>query len=462
MFANSADERVLWLERSDQTNPFVAADLHATRAEQALINNDHAAAESHYGDAIEAYLNTPEGSSRHNNIALIYMDRYDISGNQSDFDLALENIDSAVELEPDDSIILYNAATLHAANIYGSLLTERVDLSLLKRRASRNLLSYFYDSSAAKKQLIAQAQAHASHPKMMDYLNRALLLAPKNSNVFATAYGTYHFERRGIDLGMLLDRLSLVAPQLSSAEDLSRYRSGSEDAESIISLQEAISQHQEYYPELDPESHPLEYLILDIERIEYQLSMADYGEFGDLDQMQDRARMHYQNYPSSSTRNVYRKVLVQRLIRALRAEVPEFEHFYQEYNRVFGRQSLLTLAAQSIPGFVERIKQNSELNLLLEEINITHQAFSDWPGQEDWFFFNALKDNRSTRLKTDYQNFELGPILQELALGFSTIPEQKLLLEYQELAIHDRVDEANQLWEQGFENNLKLPDIHVN
>lgn len=90
----------------------------SAKGRKAHEENKNDQAFSYLQQSIDAYEEISEGASQSNNIALTYLSKYRIGFESSDLDAVLINMDKAVSLAPEDSIVLGNAAFQYFTKAY--------------------------------------------------------------------------------------------------------------------------------------------------------------------------------------------------------------------------------------------------------------------------------------------------------------------------------------------------------
>jgi hypothetical protein len=240
------DDEILWLGRSDLDLPETKASLHNTRGKKALLDgkDDQAAAE--FRSAIDAYNQIPENASTLNNAALVLFSLYHLTNDKDLLVRGMDKIDRAVALEPSDSILLHNAASLIFDEAVRDVIGNRIDFKLLKRQgAGLDLLPFLYSDEAGKQKLTEQLLKHPGTIKARGYFEKLLILAPKRSHAYAILA---HFYARSHDL----ERLKGIVQRLEKAElDLKQERQetleflqGKDDPSKVSQLQKSLEKQE--------------------------------------------------------------------------------------------------------------------------------------------------------------------------------------------------------------------------
>lgn len=462
LLSSELDERIEWLEKCDQSTAYVMGDLFAAKAERAERDNNKKLASSNYQKAIDNYLQLPESTSLYNNIALIYMSKFELERNESDFDKALENMDKAVHLASDDSVVLSNAADSYAVRTYRDILENEINFSVLNFRPSLNLFSYLYDDSATKDMYIEKIQAMPTYNKMMEYLRKASLLSPKDAQIFSNAYATYYFLRLEEDIKNLTARLNSIGLESDeSLEDQNRYRSGESHTESVVSINESLSSFTQRYASLDKSKFPLERVVVDTTLIKMQHSLFKLGEKIDIYGLLKNAELNYKSHPSSATRVLYSDLLLETLILKSIANNAEFRDFYNQYERIYDRETLVAMALEGIDSYKVEAQKSDLFKPYVDALILSDKKFLEYPTASDWYFLHAIEHEYADGIKARYKGFNLGNYLRQINSLTSVNGEEATLMHYIELMILDEVDEAKKVVTEGRAAGLKLPEFLV-
>ena len=459
LLATELDERIEWLEKSDQSKPNVQADLFSSKADKAQRDNDKKSANRWYQQAIDAYLKMPETSTLYNNVALIYMSKFENGRDENDYEQALLNMDKAVALSPDDSIVLSNAADSYATRTYRNILDKEFDFDVLDYSPSLNLFYFLYKDESEKLEYIKKIMASPSYAKMLEYRKKSLLLAPKDPRTFSISYSLYSFLRMDDEVIALANRLQAIGIEKDDANtDLASYRSGDSDAESIQALEDGLTRYKTRYKSLKKKDHPLEYLVVDDGLISMELRLWRLDQQIDLNILSKRANNNYISHPSSSTRSQLRNVLYAQVIQESIQSNTEFKQFFNTYRRIYDYDYLIAMAAASIPGYKSQSAEWSSVKKLIDVLVEQESSFPTRPNPRTWYFLQSYEHGYAKKLKSQYANYKVGPyqfMINDLTV---TNREEAALENYFERRILDDNEGANAIIQEAIANGLLLPD----
>ncbi|RFA25207.1 hypothetical protein CAI21_19755 [Alkalilimnicola ehrlichii] len=177
MFIDVEDE-IVWLERADQSDTRIRASLHTARGHLALDKGQHDVAEKAFRQALKDFAELPESPSRLNSIGLVHLALYSLQGEREQLQQGIAHLDRALALMPTDSILLLNNLSALESAVVTGLVDDAIDLSLLKHSANFGLLEHLHADSASLEALRGAFLANEAAQKLLDYSEKAILLAP--------------------------------------------------------------------------------------------------------------------------------------------------------------------------------------------------------------------------------------------------------------------------------------------
>jgi|GEM_PF-6732560 len=460
LLADELDERIEWLEKSDTSQLYVQADLYSAKAARAERNNEVDTALALYQKSIDVYNLMPEQTSAYNNMALVYMGKFQLGKNESDFDMALTYMDKAVNLSPDDSIVLSNAADYYGLRAYREILKSRINLSVLEQRASIDLFPYFYNNETEKQQLIEELKNSEFYPKLVEYTRKAMLLAPKDIGAFSKSYILFYFLRDETEIASLVQRIShITVNDAESLERLQQYRLAETDKEDIEKVNEAIALSSKKYQHLDAQKNPLEYTVVSVDSVEMQLSLAERGENIASAEIFDKTKAIYQQFPCSATRSIIIEAAQTHFIAQARRQSSAFEDFYQRFNRIMNGEYLIGFAAQTLPGFVEQFSSDPMLQQYLRLMQESEDNFPSQASSTRWFVFHSFGLDYAKNIQARYKESTLAPYILKISTGVTANQEYIVLANYINLLILGRDEEAQTTLQRGLELGLSIPSF---
>ena len=127
----------------------------------------------------------PENASTLNNGGLACLNLYRVTGDQTVLDKGVRMLEKALALSPGDGILAANVAHSLLGAALSEVIGDRVQLRKLRRPGGLGDLSYLYRDAASREALIHKIKESAAFAKARTQLDRALILSPKNSGLYA-------------------------------------------------------------------------------------------------------------------------------------------------------------------------------------------------------------------------------------------------------------------------------------
>lgn len=385
LLADDTDKKIEWLSKADQSNAYVKGDLLTSKGNKASSDNKNAKALDYYQQAIEVYKKIPESSVQFNNIALIYMSKYRISFDQKDFDSALLNLDKAVALSPEDSIVLSNAASQHLSNAYTDLLSPFIDFKALEYSPSLSQFGFLYKDQQGKDVFRKQLRKHSSFNKAMSYMEKAMLLAPKNVTILDDLTTVYSFMDDEKSLEKLVSRFKNVELDLKAMEtDQQNYREQVNKEEKIASREQQITSMEKRAALLGNKQNTVNQSILQSYIYSVKSDLYSYGKSYDADALLAVTRNNVTKRPSARTYSNLESAIVHKLLEQATTEIDGFKEFYSTYNNISSDIGVFCMSLSNNPEFKSMVANSRIGKEYISLISASVNRFPDFPNIYDW------------------------------------------------------------------------------
>ena len=301
--AMELDEKMTWLQRCNPNDPQAKASLCEARAEKALQEGKTADAEAPLREAIQLYAKMPEDEAILNNAALAHMTLYRVTGDRTLLAKAETMLEKAVALAPRNSILIGNAADLLLDAAVRDVIGPAIDLTALKKGGTRSLLSFLYDDGDGQRRLTERFRTHPATIKATTFLERLLILAPKNPNAYRQLVPLYQDSRNLDKLRDLAARLERGTLDLSTEEKRMREdHAGKRDEKNRKDLQAVLKRYQERVDATGKGQRDATYAVAATELAGLKMGLAIYGVAVDRDEVVKLAESAYKAAPSFATR----------------------------------------------------------------------------------------------------------------------------------------------------------------
>ncbi|HZV05701.1 MAG TPA: hypothetical protein VE999_11515 [Gemmataceae bacterium] len=303
MWAAELDDKITWLQRGDPNNSQVKASLSEAKAEKAIEEGKIADAEPHLRQAIDLYEQMPENEGILNNCALAYMTLYRVTGDRRSLEKAETKLEKAVALAPRNSILLENAADLLLDAAVRDVIGAAIDLTALKKAGDHSLLAFLYDDRDGERRLTERYRTHPATVKATTFLERLLILAPKNPGVYRQLASLYEDGRNLDKLRDLAARLERGTLDFAAEETRTReLHAGKRDEKYRKDLQAQLRRYKERVETAGKGQRGVTYAVAATDLAGLQIGLATFGANVDRDEVVKLAESAYEAAPSSATR----------------------------------------------------------------------------------------------------------------------------------------------------------------
>jgi len=459
LISRDIDEKISWLEKSDTTQAYVQADLYSKQAIKAEQDNKFKTAESLILKSLQAYEGLEETSTNLNNSALVHMQLFYLNGNESSYKAALDNMDKAVALTPDDPIVLYNSSNYHIAKVYRDILLEYFNKDFLSSVSSLSLFRYIYKNEGEKQKFRELMLQHKSFKKWHSYIQRAITLSPKDSQFITGAYKIYEF----VDLNDELKKLSLKAAngkydKSNNEKFIAEYRNKRNDEDLAKNIKNSLSKVSEDLKRFTKDKYPKEHSYLRNREIQIELQWASIkSSLLNTEGLAKKAKNLTDNYKSSATHSAYLSSLLSDIVNDSKKANIAFKKLHEEYYRILSNENIIAITAMTSPEYKQYISSSSKMRLLIDEKIITRKNFPT-SSMQFWLLLHALDHDYKTQEQQNIlenQTFSYGMILEEKT---NANKEDLTMNRYIQMLINNKDNDAKTLLKEAINEGVDLPE----
>jgi tetratricopeptide (TPR) repeat protein len=416
----SQDDAMLWLERCDQNNPSVKARLAETRGARAESqgNDDEAAAD--YREAVTIYEQQPKSSDVLNNGGLACLSLFEVSGDRQAFDRGGEWLEKAVSLSPVDPLVLGNAASQMLRAAIQDLAGTGLNLRELQMSGQVDALYYLARDQKGLDDIRRRAREHAGLHKALNYLDRAIILAPKNSGWTGEALDIYSFLRDREALQRLARQVAAAPPDAEDAtkKRLKYYRYEDEDFKKDR-MRASIARTESLLARLRGREKGPEYAAALGSLVELKLS-TDEDVASDADELVRLADESHHVAPSMATYEPLIVALLHRAGKKLAAEYPLYGQAVHGTGRAAPLTCVVALAMERSDALGKAARQNQDVQRAIALVASRAESFPECRSAVTWALLGAAEPSRADlRAKCLVQD-DLGEI--ERTIGQSLLP----------------------------------------
>lgn len=314
-----------------------------------------------------------------------------------------------------------------------------------------------YKDDLSKEKIIDTIRSNQLFPKMIDYVQRSILLAPKDASRLQKAYGLFYFLRMDDEIKALANRAKAIAVETQrSANEIIEYRSGSKDAEKIASLKKSLIWYDEQLNGLDA-SHKFERFVTHSYRDQTSLSFLSYDKKIDTTKIFKASKARYDARLCSATISDYEDALVADIVQSARLESADFASYYDANYRTYDLKTLLMLSALQIPKFKEALLKLDSVKRLADLTEQSIQLFSSSPTVDDWLVLKTLGRPSAVELAERYQADAMAEVKLDLLKSYNANEEAMMVIEIlHHLASGDALT-AQGIEKEALDRGLSLP-----
>ena len=338
------DDRIEWLGRANQAEPYIRAELSSAMASQAIRDGNNDQAVKHLKTTIDIYAAQPENEAVLNNAAGAYFSLFQLTGDLAALDDGTARIEKALALDPSDSILLGNAAAAVLEGGIREIVGDAIDLKLLKSPAYIGLIPYLYDGQEGRQPYVDQVKTNPRVKKARSYLERALVLAPKRVNAYTKLVSLHEFTRDVKALSDLLKRIEQSGLDLADeVRSMQEYYEGKDDDTNRQSVDSAIARSEEILSAASTRKDAT-FAVAATSLVGQMISGSALGREVDPSQIVELAEQAYGAAPSGPTRSTLLFGLCFRAGRTLAEQEPAYAEMLSTTERSLGHTYLLPVA----------------------------------------------------------------------------------------------------------------------
>jgi hypothetical protein len=454
------DDQIAWLEKSDQGASWIQIELNAARGKRALQKGNKTLAESFLRKAIAGYDNHPRTAVTLNNCSLAWFSVYEITGNLEDHRRGMAMLEEAVALDPKNSILLHNTMYYLISRAVMEVTQDSILSEALGRYAEIKLLSHLYANEAERSRIIQQLQANATMKKGLAYLDKSLLLSPKNIGLYEIARSVYVNFRDVNELKKLQQRFQIAAPDLTEVRhDVLEAYSGSKDKEYLESLQTRIKEQEGLAQKPTISQHLLTSELVNTTLIHLRQGAWAYG--GEVDSRKDLqlALELNEKHSSTATRQALKSVYFFRAMEELAAQNADVAAMQKQTRRGLSAGYLVTAILERGGPLAELARKNENVVRIFA---LEKASVQDFPGSchiAQWALLRTSDPELAAQLAKKINEDEVGRLSDQLEFQFNPLSSSSVLEQYWTLRMHGDEAGALKIYQAAQRDGVPLPPL---
>ena len=422
LLCKDEDDRIAWLQKSDPAAPWIQIELNQSRGRKALHQGNKSLAADFMGKAVKAYETQPKTSASLNNWALTCFDLYEATGNVGDQKHGMSLLEEAITMNPGDSILLFNTTYFLVSLATKEVNHDAINLAALGEQPGLHLMSFLYQDEAGRAQVFQQLRENEAMKKALGYLDKALLLAPKEIDLYSMALSLRLGFRDLNELQKLEQRFHIAAPDLTETrkETLEIY-TGAKDRENLEKFQQRIQSLKQYAtnPAVAGDALTAEYVSVTLNGL--QQNAWIYGGKVDARQLLREALATYQKHHSSASHSALRSAYFFAANEELARQNRDYGTLVSRTRHAVAPELLIAFLLERGGPLADLVRRNENV---LQAIALGKEDvanFPAWTGISEWALLRntapdtaaviaqRLRENQ-TILAVDEFQFQINPL----------------------------------------------------
>jgi tetratricopeptide (TPR) repeat protein len=392
------DDRITWLEKTDLNEPQTKATLADARGQKAIRDGKEDEAAKFFREAVDIYAAQKESSSVLNNGAISCQSLFEVTGDLSVLDRAMHMMEKAVSLKPRDSILLGNAGSSVKGAAIRGLVGDKIDLKKLRREGGLDLLPFLYSDAAGENDWVGRVKASPGIIKARAYLDRALLLAPKNVSLYSMLEDLDGYLKDDAALSRLVRRAREATPDIS--ELVAKTKDawvGKDEDKRRKETAAALARNQRVVEETRAGGGTT-FAVAVASLVTLTVSEESLGVEADLDAVVKLAEEAHKLAPSAGSATALETALLARANRTLARGEPEYASMMRRVRRTLGSTYLIPVALWREGKPREAALANVDVKRAIELIRAGLEKFPDEGSAWTWVMLRAGHPQEATRV----------------------------------------------------------------
>jgi hypothetical protein len=383
------DDQIAWLGKADAGDARVKASLAKARGDRAFRDGRDDEAAREFRAAADALAALPRGTHTLNEGALAYYAIFQVTGDKQALDRCTDYFQQAADLQPKDTVLLFNAGATLLSAALGDVIGADIDLRALHGTGSIDLLGYLYKDEAGRAAVARRVASHPGVARAMGFLDKVTVLSPKEGRAFAMLHGVHRFTRNEPALRALEQRARAADLDTSDeVADVREFLAGTKEAERRATIAAAIKRQEPIAAAVRPKGGRTAAVAI-VGRVELMLGADLFAGNGDMDRALALAEEAHALAPSVRTAGAVSTVHYYRAVKDLRRGDPAFDAYCGKYVRVTGLPTLVVVLLSEPGPFKQKVAAHPDVRAALAMARAESQAFADGYSAEDWA---ALKE----------------------------------------------------------------------
>jgi len=458
LLGKDEDDRIAWLQKADPAASWIQIELNEARGSKALHQGNKSLAADFLGKAVNGYATLPKTSASLNNWALACFKLYEATGQVADQKHGMALLEEAMAMNPGDSILLHNTTYFLIARAVLDVNHDAINAAALGEQPGLHMLSVLYQDEPGRIQVYQQLRESEAMKKGLGYLDKALLLAPKEPDLYATALAIYGSFRDLNELQKLQQRFQIAAPDLAEArrEALDAY-SGAKDQKYLEKFQQRIQSLKvlAQTPAISGDALTLEYVTVALN--EMQQNAWLYGGTVDGRELLQTALAAYQKHHSSASRSTLQSAYFFRANEELAQQNPDYAALVKQTRRAVAPEYLICYLLEQGGPLADLARKNENVTQAIALEKELVASFPSWASVNEWAMLRTTAPATATVVGQRIKESETIRLVDKLQFQFSPWSSSQVLDQYWTQKLLGDEKRAAEIYQNAIHDGVPLP-----
>jgi tetratricopeptide (TPR) repeat protein len=454
------DDQIAWLEKADPDAAWVQIEVNAAHGKRELAKGNKTSAANYLRKAIVGYEGQQKSSAMLNNCGLACFDLYEATGNSADEQRGMALMEEAVAMDPGDSILLHNTMFFLIARSVIEVVHDAMLPEVLSQSAGMQTLSHLYKNDEERTKIYQELRQNGAMKKGLAYLDKALLLAPKDIRLYETSRGLNAGFRDLAELKKLQQRFEIAAPDLSEErrETLEWYR-GDRDKESVERSQGQIRMLESLAQTPAVSEHLLSSEEVNISLLRARENLWSYGGKVDSQKMLETAADIFAKNPSSAARRAFIDASLFRAIDQVSKQSPEFAALVEQTRRALDPDYLVAFVLERGGPMAGLLGKNENVIKAIAMEKVSLQQFPSWATITQWAFLRNDDPTIAAQVAKVIKDNEVFQLSDRLEYRFNPARASTVLEQYWTQKLLGDEKQAKEIYQAALHDGVPLPPL---
>jgi tetratricopeptide (TPR) repeat protein len=457
----NTDDQIAWLKKADPKDALTQIGLATAIGRKALADGDNANATIQLRKAIAGYESMPRDSAAaYNNCGLAYLDLYRATGDVNDHEKGVRLLEGAVDFDPSNSILLKNTLRMlyHAA--INDVLRGKLNLESIGESGDLSALAFLYKNEPERDAVFHALFENPKMKKALAYLDKALLLSPKEGHLYQLGAHLHGSLRNVPELQRLKQRLAAAQLDPSHAMvESAEFLSGARDKEYFAQLNGSIARLEAALlkPAVQRDTRLQDYIHCQLANLNHGRAM--YGARIDSATDLDRARVAYERTPCSATRSTYAFTLAHRAHEQLIASDENYARAAKKMQRAASAPYLLSLMLDRDSAIAATLRTNV---YFIKAADLYREGAENFPHHSsgfEWAFLKPIYPQTADAIAQHLAKDEGERLATELELSVRPLDATANLERYWSSKSAGDLAAADAAYQKAIKAGLPLPEL---